>query len=127
MCLDPKRALELLEEVVTEHGSETVYQKAITAWTNGTERCVYTVDDGSPSCLVGHVLVRAGITAERIDEMGINEGTSARNLYLHFDGIERDASKVLQAAQAVQDQGRPWGEALEAARFQYGVLTVEEE
>lgn len=94
--------------------------------------CVY-VANGQPSCLVGHVLVMAGVPMLDIAPF---EGTSADATWGSLmDGTphtyvrDDDASVVAQAlwaAQREQDSGKTWGEALEAFDKTVKELTEEQ-
>lgn len=82
--------------------------------------CVY-VADGQPSCLVGHVLVMAGVPMPSILPY---EGTSADATWgslmdgtpptTYVRGESSVVAQALWAAQQAQDNGKTWGEALEA-------------
>jgi hypothetical protein len=113
--IDGQRALELLREVVAEHGTETVYQQVPVMGSDGSERlmCVYA-HDGQPSCLIGHALHRAGVT---VDELAALQGVADELDDVLPARVDLDplAESVFYAAQFLQDDGSPWGEALTAA------------
>lgn len=78
--------------------------------------CSYFDDeDGSPSCLVGHILHAAGVTAQHIpcgysgsgsrtlvEELGEREGLM----------VDADASFFMSTIQNLQDSGVPWDDAI---------------
>lgn len=105
ITIDVDTSLRLLREVVTEFGGRTVY--VIPA---AYDTCVYA-DKGECSCLVGHVLVRAGVSVDVLD------GEEGPITGLVLEGIEvTDTARwVLAAAQEAQDIGETWGEALKRA------------
>lgn len=94
----------LMEEAVALKGEDFVYR------TPEDEDCCYIdPSDGSPSCIVGHVLVAAGVTAE------IPEGHSASSVIPRLMNEWADDRRLLTAldhAQSRQDSGTPWGDAL---------------
>lgn len=120
-----RRALELITDVVDRAGEDFVYeQKDMTdvrgAFEYGAppKGCRYVEFVDQPSCLVGHVLHRAGVdaaTLNRLDMLGVSASALADY------GIQADvgAQRILGVAQQVQDSGKPWGEALRRAREVY--------
>lgn len=116
--LDGRRALRLLREVVRER-PDFVY----VAPDGSAETCMY-VWDNQPSCVVGHVLARAGYpieTIQRLNEWGVI-GWAIE--HVNKVVLDRAAANLLEAAQAKQDLSEPWADALaEAERVarQFGV------
>jgi len=118
--LTPERALELMREVVAEYGEDHEYDPL--QLPNGATACVY-VHEGAPSCLVGHVLHRAGIP---LDVMGAHENMGpAHPNFLRATGITEQVALPLAAAQDVEDEGMTWGQALAAAEARYAWLNEE--
>lgn len=77
--------------------------------------CTYVDLDGrTPSCLVGHALVRLGVPIDVLTELDAKDDSAADNLYDFGIGDER-ASLIFSAAQQLQDASHPWGDALAAA------------
>jgi len=73
--------------------------------------CRYVDPEGKPSCIVGSVLAKLGVS---IDELKKHEGTSAGMLTRALTGegiigIDADAAYLLDDLQTVQDAGKPWG------------------
>ena len=103
---DAKRALH---EAVEEKGADYVYPRAGLT-------CTYAEADGSPSCIVGHVLYKldpkvyeAVALIESTEEsfsVGEIETTIDKDVF-----ADRDVIHFLGAAQARQDHGATWGEA----------------
>lgn len=118
--LTPRRALELLIDVVEAYGEDTVYERVPH---HTGSRCVY-VNEGKPSCLVGHVLVRAGCQVDVLQRF--DDGVPAGVIHWHIPQVSGDAARVLDAAQTSQDIGYTWGEALEAAKARYRAIILEE-
>jgi hypothetical protein len=113
--LDVDEVLEDLRAIVAEKGAGYRYRQ------DGDDRiCTYLNQDGSPSCIVGHVAARRG---------WLDLGTIQSNEALEADEygslpVTPAAHEVLRVAQEVQDarvrgdaEGprRTWGEALAAA------------
>jgi hypothetical protein len=100
--------LRVMAEVVEEYGQDYVYQEC-------GEMCVY-IKGGKPSCLIGHVLVRLGV-----DVGFLTDRNSSRISSHKFSSWGGDlpwtglATRVMQAAQSIQDTGGTWGRALAAA------------
>ena len=112
--IDSQRTLELLQEVVSEHGdghtSMNMYKDPNTE---------------APVCIVGHVLDKLGILdtvkiPDNIIDTYVNNQNYKAVEFLARDGLlpgfTDKAVKVLQAAQNEQDGGGTWGEALVAAK-----------
>ena len=112
--------VKVLKEIVEEYGQDHVYEEY-----NGN--CMYAEEDGSPSCIVGHVMHRMTpdyynevVEAERIyGAAGVTEiGHAGMCGYAEDDeAIPRTADMVfspealvlLARAQIMQDTGNPWG------------------
>lgn len=81
----------------------------------GDMTCNY-VQDGTPSCLVGHVLFRLGIPLTELSAFDVAGGASADGVArLVLDGVTESTIKGLWFAQHAQDHGDTWAEALAAA------------
>jgi hypothetical protein len=113
-------SLRFLREVVAEQ-PDYVYRSPFENAATNPGMCVYVVDakDGgySCSCLVGHVLVRAGWDPARLAEAGgMNDNEYGRPVRA-FRRFEMDdaAYEILAAAQGVQDRRKPWSSALAEA------------
>lgn len=119
-----RRALELLIDVVDRAGEDFVYEhKDMTDLRGsfeygGLSRGCRYVEEGHPSCLVGHVLVRTGVSLEALNKLDML-GVSASSLADYGIQADMGAQRVLGAAQEVQDSGKSWGEALRMARQRY--------
>lgn len=82
------------------------------------DACVYfNPDDGSPSCVVGHVFARIGITRASLDAFprGPLPNTTVLNGIEHvWEGkISKEAAGWLRRVQERQDSGFTWGEIYE--------------
>lgn len=105
--------LRLMEEAVALKGADYVYEHQPTNDPDAlAPTTCYYVWDNQPSCIVGHVLHAAGIPLE---ELARHEGGSAHIVVAavaphDWDGLVGNA---LNSAQAMQDAGGTWGEALE--------------
>jgi len=129
-------AIEAVRAAVDEKGKYYIYAPVSSGATVRTpfNGCVY-VHNGAPSCAVGHAMVNLGVPIHLFTEedefgVGLNVDTDACGLLaaLARDGelsMPLDAEEAdqivtfLAAVQDKQDDGRPWGEAL-----QYGLDKV---
>lgn len=71
--------------------------------------CVY-FEDETPSCIVGHLLHRRGMSAQQMEYAGVN-GESFDAAFIEL-GIRTslEARVYLYILQQLQDKGVPWGE-----------------
>ena len=118
--IDARRALEMLIDVVDQYGEDTVYEKVPLTQGNqvievGGTGCRYQYQR-QPSCIVGHVLHRAGVPMDVLENLDMS-GSPAGSIYGTVK--DPDARTVLDAAQIKQDAGETWGDALRAAKEQY--------
>ena len=107
----------LMEEAVALKGEDYVYEKRYTA--SGWDACDY-LRDGQPSCIVGHVLVAAGIEPTLLGE---HEGSSAWSVVPQVapENWDQGITDALDAAQKRQDDGLTWGDALAAFKRELGL------
>jgi hypothetical protein len=120
-------SLHFLREVVAEQ-PDYVYVSPFDRVPTGAGMCVYVVEDEygdgdyTCSCLIAHVLVRAGWDPARLaDAGGMNDDSGD----FPADGwpvrafreseMDEDAYRILAAAQLVQDRREPWSAALAEA------------
>lgn len=112
--LDYDEALRLLTEVVGEKPDCYSYPGAYGVG----DRYAYFNGDGTPSCIVGHVLAKKGVTLADLDGRGVNCHSTAAQLLndpdFHLNADPR-ATALLQKAQSVQDNDDPWSGALARA------------
>lgn len=101
-------ALDLLREVVEERPDHVFPGPNL-----------YVGYMGDPLCLIGHVLVRAGVDPAKLRDVNkaTVTGLSEMRGYIAGVRIAEDAARILGAAQDVQDERRPWSEALQAAEL----------
>lgn len=104
-----EQTLALLREVIAEKGEDFVYEPFVDE--DGFSMCRY-VDRGQPSCLVGHVLYRAGISLTEL--VGVEDTTPTSGGPWEEWGTAR-AIDLLSAVQEKQDGHVAWGEALARA------------
>ena len=128
--LTPRRALELMREVVAEYGADHVYVDPNGRTADGLDgvTCVYVDWKASrPSCLVGHALFRAGVTVEQLAELDYAEdGSDINGVYSDAFELVDGAELVFSAAQMAQDKGQTWGTALARAERRLADLTEEQ-
>jgi hypothetical protein len=107
------KAVSLIREAIAEKGEDYVYEKI-------DDGCYY-VHGGQPSCLVGHVLVRAGVNMDLLEaEGGLYDAHGYADALcgeLEREGIltaGRRTIRLLNEVQYNQDRGVSWGAALES-------------
>lgn len=103
---------QLTDEAVAARGADYRYKKPPTR-----DICLYVHRDAdgnkTPGCLVGDVLVRAGVPIDVLDDDSL--GPVGSLLYTLPDGmveIDEDAHDFLSDAQFKQDFGETWGDAV---------------
>jgi hypothetical protein len=101
----------LLDAQVAKKGADYVYPARQDSWPS----CVYFEGD-TPSCIVGHVFADIGLTPAEIEETSFDE--EPEEVVGLFD---KNAQRLLFFVQSNQDEGTPWGVAVDS-----GYLTVEE-
>lgn len=119
--LTGRRAIELLREVVA--GKEDFVYEAPDP---ELKLCVYTYG-GACSCLVGHALLKAGYDIEQIRALDVvRDGlpTGAGDIPNHLPDVTHAAADIFDAAQAVQDNGQTWRNALDSAESVAAALGV---
>lgn len=108
-----KQALNVMCQVVGEFGVDYVYTMIDGACHN------WDVEKDCPSCLVGHVLHRLGVSGEFLRENTMKGvGNVAHHLGEIFP-VEAGVVQVLGVAQYAQDSGESWGSALGKALAEY--------
>lgn len=117
--IDVARALELLEQVTV--GQLDFVYKGDQREAGILTGCAY-VEDGRCSCLIAHVLNRAGATLDQLryledpdEQGGIDYSIEGVDLPEGLE-ITPDARRVLGGAQVAQDGGRTWGVAFRNAK-----------
>jgi hypothetical protein len=113
------QAKALLERAVEEKGKDFRYTQPKDEWGNAV--CVYfDPDTKAPSCLVGHVLQYAGVTAYELESSLANFSTDVDDLYRH-DILKADGETLmlLTIAQSEQDMGQTWGDSVDEALSSY--------
>lgn len=106
--------VKILREVVAEKGEDYVYPGAAKNDIPGA-RCKYFENDGTPSCIVGHVLARYGLTLEELTDVHNAWTTPAKLLDLGLISTTPRVIELLAVAQGKQDFGSPWRVALDNA------------
>jgi hypothetical protein len=106
-------------KVVAEFGEDYVYeQREMFASTVG---CVYTEDNGEPSCIVAHILSDLGVSLEPfVGKNGPHELNTKRWGCINAESelgvtIDMKAKYYLGDLQEIQDEEQSWGRALEYA------------
>lgn len=102
-------AVTLLKRAVLEKGADYVYRDPNDK--DARPECSYFEPDGSPSCIVGHVIHYKGVELD--DVAPLNTGLAVDVLV--SDGIiagDEYSMDLLTDVQGFQDHGMPWGEAV---------------
>lgn len=102
-------ARRLVDIVIDEKGPEYVYTEETRYDDDGYEYTAprYFHADGSPGCIVGHVLALRGI-----DPAGVSEGETPDCQPWTLTDTTQAFFRELQGQ---QDSGHPWGEARDVA------------
>ena len=116
------KASEITDEQFIHAMHEVVKGNEDFVYTEAGNSCVYVNNDGSPSCLIGHALMRCGIEAEFFE--GINRDPLFVIEHL-FSSMSESVLESMTAAQLAQDRGETWGRALEG--FEHVLETYNED
>lgn len=136
ITLTKEQVTDILSDLVADYGEDYVYDQEANYGTG--QLCVYT-DGDKPSCIVGHVLFRAGTpmnVLKAIDYGGVIDGygqlhtgsLSDTNIWedevqhwLNANGIvlTEAAIDILGRVQRMQDDGVPWGKAVKRVKEGY--------
>lgn len=129
------KAVQYLKEAVELKGEDHVYEQVPVTWAGDDAdeltgpSCVYA-KDGQPDCIVGHVFAKAGVPIEDMTWVyGAKQESSRQTKYSHGDAFEvldrlefhgvlkadGNTKRLLTIVQREQDDGTPWGEALDFA------------
>lgn len=76
--------------------------------------CCYFDDEGEPSCLVGHVLARNGITAEQVEPVKVSCAPAVIREIAEIQ-LSLEAKILFDSVQCWQDMWEPWARALKLA------------
>jgi hypothetical protein len=114
-----KQVMNVMCQVVGEFGVDHVYTKI-------NDTCLnWDKEKDCPSCLVGHVLHRVGISREFLIEHS-TDGVASVLFYFKWDigiRVEEGVSSILGVAQNEQDAGNTWGYALGRALKEYDTIS----
>jgi hypothetical protein len=94
-----------IKAAVDERGRDFVYPNE---WKDTDNSCVYSLEDGTPACIIGAAL----------DKLGVKVGCYEQKLgaYQLFKGMgvkDADLLDAVEDAQLMQDSEATWGEALD--------------
>ncbi len=113
-------ALAALRAAVAEKGEDYVYEKV--GADDGINSCVYKTENNEPSCIVGNALVRLGVPIRSLPSpRGLQTNAKALLGYTAYysrpalRGVRATvfAANLFDSVQVLQDEGMPWGEAVE--------------
>lgn len=116
------KASEITDEQFIQAMYEVVKGNQDFVYTETGNSCVYVNNDGSPSCLIGHALMRCGTEAEFFE--GINRDPVSVIEHL-FSSMSESVLESMFVAQLAQDHGETWGQAL--GRFERTLETYNED
>lgn len=127
MELNEETFTAAIKQAVELRGAEYVYSDAEKVPTPGSliQRCVYSNQDGSPSCLIGQALYLIDPELMPSFDESLEEDASASTvlrarLGLGEDDLTPTWVRAAQAAQSAQDDGASWGVALDAYNARLG-------
>lgn len=105
---------ELLADIVSQVPEDYVYiNPEGRSAASGPIGCEYASRDGSPSCLVGHVLHRLGLPVYHSEtQPGQGWAVTWGFEHPHEEHFTPEAVSRLARVQSRQDQGTPWREAI---------------
>lgn len=134
--LNIREVSRLLRAAVADRGEDHVYIKVeddcggySCAYVHGTEMVAEDEDEYGnsnykeqatgeliPGCIVGHVLLSAGVPPFKFLQLGINRDTGAHEALAALEDVgvltySAGAADALENAQAFQDARHSWGEA----------------
>lgn len=111
MNVDLDKVIEGMRLAVQEKGEGYVYEKPYDPECD-CETCLYFLDD-VPSCLVGHGLAHAGVSAELLSSKWLSKENAFHVLRTLTEG-KGDSNLIdrVQEVQRRQDSGDTWGEAI---------------
>ena len=129
-----EQALAELERLVEEKGADFVYQSPALVWDyaeneEGDEErtgwhlgepsdsngdCINWLPDGTPSCIVGHLIRHLFPDVEPTCEV-MDDGPE-RTLKMMGITADHDTLLLLYTVQCSQDNGATWGDAVEKAK-----------
>jgi hypothetical protein len=133
--LDPMtvfEAIDLLEAAVEEKGADYIYFKssaadppgavwgALCEYVHGPESEAHSSDPEGPGCIVGHVMHAWGVPLDDLKQVEGTIPTGSTGFWR--DNLTPEAAVILRQAQARQDRGETWGDALKAARTLYEMI-----
>jgi hypothetical protein len=105
-----EKVMAMLSEVVSER-PDYVYESGMED-AEGDTVCLY-VQDGAPSCVIGHVLSRLGVSLDTLARFDNGGGSGADEVVgKTLDGVSDDMASALREAQVSQDQGYDWTHSL---------------
>lgn len=80
--------------------------------------CRYFDDDRNPSCIMGHALHAFGVGQ---GTHVVTEGVSIKAVLPNFTEMDEPTRNYLNELQTHQDEGLPWGEAMQVAKAYYPI------
>lgn len=112
--------VEAIEAAVQAAGPDFTYRSL--PGPDDTAKCWY-VYGGQPSCLVGQVLHRLGVSVEMLSTLEDRSVRAAVRVLADHGVLTLSSETIiaLRVAQAKQDGGSSWGEALRAFHHQYNM------
>lgn len=106
---------KIVNAKLLEEGVDYVYTGRAHPEATASAACVY-VWKGQPDCLVGHWLIRQGVSPEALEPLWNNSAGAVVREFLG-DRLDNEARALLVNVQHRQDGGMPWAEVLEHAEL----------
>lgn len=125
--IDLETAVRELDRAVALKGEDYIYaldkRDTDTEEDFGNYACEYADMDQEtgefvPGCIVGHVFHSCGMSIDLLSNIGGAVGVVVKEKKLDVD---EDAAGLLRLAQAYQDAGYTWGDAVRKAKTRGGV------
>lgn len=113
MTINKETALDLMRRAVEERGEDTVVSACAYVLYEGRAEKAFS-EKKEPGCIVGHALYLHGVPFEELEKQNYDTIHVRGDLITKY-GIDHDALVTFRVAQYVQDNERPWIEALDAA------------
>lgn len=116
ITVDAETVIRTLHEVALENPDYVYVKPDLAGLPN--KNCLYS-HVVQPGCIVGHVLNRLGVPLADLDELDERAFAGAYNVLPDVLDVplgQSDVFHALSSAQAAQDNGNTWGEALRCAQ-----------
>ena len=87
------------------------------AWHGFSGACVYALEDGTPACVIGHVVYR--LTPELLPPYGTGPESATSLLARLYPNLSEGTQEMAAWVQSRQDRGGSWQKALDSYNKQW--------